>query len=496
MKNRLLGIVALGFLLIAFVLALAPVVRAGGVDDKIQTLENELSRLKSEQMELKKEAVAAAAALPDFSYRPGAGLTITAADQSWAIKFGYEYEHHMLFLAGNDARREGDFQLFGRRNRPAVYYYWDKGFYEFKSELDMDGDETGGKDTLNQRSAMLIHFEQMNPLFPTLSFGMDESGAGSKYRSSDLTLELPTLDRNNGFNTGSHTGLGFLWEDLPTPGLPGNQQFHYYWVIHGMGRSDGRADQSNKMDHVVYYNINPFAQAKNKWIDGIGFSMLGWFGNIDDRNSTNSTSSIGLRSQEGPTRVVLWTSPTRGAGLHTYLSPSLQYKVGPYQLRFAAGFDRYNTCSTSAVTGCGGTTAGAAATTRGRVSANYWKFMNDIMVWSPKGFLTGSATTPNTLGMGVSFERTDAKCGFTGATSNCDQATGNTDHRIAIHVMEVDLRYWIRPALFVGWVWKEYDVSNTPTAGQVATGCKKNSNTVANKQCSWDDFVLRFGWNF
>ena len=38
MKNKLLGFAALGFLLIAFVLALAPAVRAGGVDDKIQTL--------------------------------------------------------------------------------------------------------------------------------------------------------------------------------------------------------------------------------------------------------------------------------------------------------------------------------------------------------------------------------------------------------------------------------------------------------------------------
>src|SRR3989337_3558494 len=85
MKNRLLGFAALGFVLIAFVLALAPVVRAGGVDDKIQALENELGRLKSEQMELKKEATAAAAALPSFSYRPRSGVTIEAADRSWSI---------------------------------------------------------------------------------------------------------------------------------------------------------------------------------------------------------------------------------------------------------------------------------------------------------------------------------------------------------------------------------------------------------------------------
>jgi len=58
----------LGFLLAVFFLSVP--VWAQGVDDKIKALEQELSSLKSQQMELKKEATAAAAALPSFSYRP------------------------------------------------------------------------------------------------------------------------------------------------------------------------------------------------------------------------------------------------------------------------------------------------------------------------------------------------------------------------------------------------------------------------------------------
>ena len=50
MKNKLLGFTAIGFLLVAFILAVAPAVRAEGVDDKISALESELARLKSEQM--------------------------------------------------------------------------------------------------------------------------------------------------------------------------------------------------------------------------------------------------------------------------------------------------------------------------------------------------------------------------------------------------------------------------------------------------------------
>jgi len=53
-------------------------VRAQSVDEKIKTLEQELSQLKDQQVELKKEATAAAAALPSFEYRPGNGLNIEA----------------------------------------------------------------------------------------------------------------------------------------------------------------------------------------------------------------------------------------------------------------------------------------------------------------------------------------------------------------------------------------------------------------------------------
>jgi hypothetical protein len=52
-----------GLLLRAMLLIAVPA-GAQSVDDKIKALEQELSSLKSQQMELKKEATAAAAALP------------------------------------------------------------------------------------------------------------------------------------------------------------------------------------------------------------------------------------------------------------------------------------------------------------------------------------------------------------------------------------------------------------------------------------------------
>ena len=45
-------------------LMIAPLARSQSVDDKIKSLEQELMQLKTEQVELRKEATAAAAPLP------------------------------------------------------------------------------------------------------------------------------------------------------------------------------------------------------------------------------------------------------------------------------------------------------------------------------------------------------------------------------------------------------------------------------------------------
>ena len=102
MKKGFWGFGALGFVLTALLLAAMPA-WAQSVDDKIKALEQELGQLKSQQVELKKEATAAAAALPSFSYRPGNGVNIEAADKSWGIRFSIETNLRALFESGQDA---------------------------------------------------------------------------------------------------------------------------------------------------------------------------------------------------------------------------------------------------------------------------------------------------------------------------------------------------------------------------------------------------------
>jgi len=82
MKKRL---VKLALLAAAALFTAAPA-SAQSVDDKIKSLEQELTQLKDQQIEMKKEATAAAAAMPTFSYRPGNGVMIEAADKSWSLR--------------------------------------------------------------------------------------------------------------------------------------------------------------------------------------------------------------------------------------------------------------------------------------------------------------------------------------------------------------------------------------------------------------------------
>src|SRR5438046_8871087 len=114
MKYKLLGSAVVSFMATAFLLAAVPA-RAQTVDDKIKVLEQELSQLKEQQISLKKEATAAEAALPTFSYRPGNGLNIEAADKSWALRFTLEAHFRMLFEAGKDSIGRTNGEIMGRR---------------------------------------------------------------------------------------------------------------------------------------------------------------------------------------------------------------------------------------------------------------------------------------------------------------------------------------------------------------------------------------------
>src|SRR5438094_8919539 len=177
MKNKFLISGALGFLLTVLLAAAAPV-RADDVDQRIRSLEDELTRLKSEQaqvkaeqIELRKQATAAEAALPNFSYRPGSGALIEAADKSWSFRASMEAHFRLLFESGLSESGRETGGVMGRRFRPEFYYCVNDCLYELQTRLDLDciGTGNGKKSTNTANSAMLqrgtvwFHVEKPNP---------------------------------------------------------------------------------------------------------------------------------------------------------------------------------------------------------------------------------------------------------------------------------------------------------------------------------------------
>jgi hypothetical protein len=488
MKQRFWMLVTLA----AFLLA-AVTVRAQSIDDRIKSLEQELIQLKEQQIEMKKEATAAAEAMPSFSYRPGNGLNIEAADKSWGLRFALESHFRINFENGLDEKGRTNGEVMGRRFRPGFIYCVNNCLWEIEATLDLDGFGTGnGKNQFNtatgsilQRGAVIFHAENIHPCLPFVQFGMEVQNAagGSLARQGSGTTgaqaEYDLHTRNNGFNTGrAGQGIVLNWDDrsLASIGIPGRiGRFQLGMASIGEG-DDGLSSFTDRKDFNVYLSLQPMSQVKNKWLSGLTFEYGIWFCNNDARPEVTSgtTSTVvgttfvtgrNVRSPgaengcnryrvqdhgDGGRQTLFDTgSDSIGRGLHIAHGPGIVYNVGPYTLRAMGSFQ----------------TSEDRGGSVGKKKSHNFLIGHDLFLWSPKGFLTGSATTPNSILVGQHFERVDMSCGdhanVAGATGrNCTGGHFAQFHRNRILLREWDLWYVIAPRMNVGINVLWYDASN------------------------------------
>jgi hypothetical protein len=351
--------------------------------------------------------------------------------------------------------------------------------------LDLDGFGTGSghggaPDTTNgsitQRAVAYIHFENINPWLPTFYFGMDGPADISGYRqgssNTSAQLEYDLLSRNNGFNTGRFgNGVGLRWDDLPLSqiGIPGRARMNFATATIGEG-DDGLSSGKDRRSYSVYLQLEPFTQLKNKWLSGLGMSWGAWFCNLDDRAFDNACDELRIRDNGPGGRQDLFRSgPIESPGTMHFVTPSLGWKIGPYQFRAAGGWQRYE-----------------GEPIKGR----NFLLANELMVWSPKGFLTGSYSDANTFYMGFEFERGDYYCG-----SNCNN--GDEFKRARVLVREWDLWYVIQRGMNVGLVFYWYDDSNLRSGrGRSQENLLDKSTSTAGKGGDWLDVILAWRWQF
>ena len=469
------------------------------VDDRIRDLEEQLAGLKNEQIELKKEATAAAAAMPTFTRRPGNGLQIEAADKSWAFRTELEAHFRMLFLSGRSEIGRTQGELMGRRMRP--YFYWciNNCFFEWEVGLDLDGFGTGnaknstntGTNSILQRAAFHIAFQQLNPILPTLDLGMDISSTGaaaiSRQGSSDIGVqrEYDLMTRNVSLNTGrSGQGFNFRWDNrsLSGIGIPGRISRFSVGVAGISEGDDGRSsfkDAGQNFD--TYFGINPFSQVKNKWLSGLLLEFGAWFCNNKgyDGNTENGCSRVRVRDHGDAARQALFDTGTDsvGKGWYKTYSPGMTWTVGPYRFRAMGMWMDAEDKATS----------GGNANTGENKKANGFLIGHDLFLWSPKGFLTGSPTTTGSILLGYSFERGNVEC------SSCTGGHFGDFSRNRIILNQWGLAYFFAPRMSVlaNVLW--YDASNIPAAAMNNLGF---GNRDPRRGGDWVDGSLTLRVNF
>jgi hypothetical protein len=527
MQSRLLlsfgaTTIALTFLFLANLPA-----RADDVDHRIQALEEELTRLKSEQaqtkldqIEMRKEATAAAAALPNFSYRPGSGMLIEAADKSWSFRATVEAHFRLLFESGlTEAGRETG-GIMGRRFRPFFYYCLNDCLYEIETGIDLDGFGTGnaknaqgtGVGSILQRAALWVHLEKLNPWLPTFYTGMDGPAAMSSYRqgssSTGSQREYDLLSRNTGFNTGRWgNGFGLNWDDrsLSGIGIPGRMsRLNLVYANIGEG-DDGRQSFREQRSVSSYINIQPFSQLKNKWLRGLAFETGAWFcpnkPNATPQNPQDiACEGIRIRDHGDGGRQTLFRADVGGSGLTHMIMPGFAWTIGPYRLRVVGAFQRYDDDND-------------------KVKGNMFLIGHDLYIWSPKGFLTGSSSEPGSILLGTHFERTDVSCPIAACNNGTNPAgfglptTAQQFHRNRILLREWDIWYVIQNRMHIGLSLLWYDASNVRVASAATggsgiqsannvsrnLGCKSSHQASLErpgKGCDWVDFSITWRYQF
>jgi len=498
--SRLSAMVAI----FALVLFTAPAARADGVDDKIQALEQELMELKAEQqqvreeqIELKKQATEAAAALPTVTYRPRAGMTIAGADKSWAFNIGSQF-HLRLYnhTDGNDARGAQSGKLFGRRMTLFPSFCWADCFYDFDLWIDMD---TGNIPLELQRAKLDFHFEQFNPFLPTLRIGLDTPASKAHLTSSSSSARWERNTVNDDSNislTGSHQGIGLVWDEVPIGISTFDLESHL--VTGRLAAGDGASTASDRMAWIGYTGTKPFGRTKNKWLNGFEFRFEVQLESVDDRSDPDCDAANNrcapvvfgdaggttwgrqqLRTNERIGRFSVFDTGNNqiGGGMHHYLAPGIIYRIGPYTLNALMNWTKWE---------------GRDDDFRG-VNAKGWLIANELYLWSPKGFLTGTFTTPGAVQWGWSFGRWEADCG-----EGSDCAPGDGAYR-QVHLLQREMNLWytVRAGLRLGLQWNWWESSNTPSAVQTAVGC--SNNTAAGnvgKSCDWHtvNATVAFNW--
>jgi len=387
--RKIFGAASAVFLIGLFVAAVP--VRAASTDERIKALEAELNQLKVEQQQVKQEqtqikqdALAARAKLPSFRYRPGSGLRIRGADRSWEYRVTGEFSAYMSFYPNGgrspeDANAAGPTQggMFGRHMQWGHFARLYNGLFELGFNMKFDRGGSGTARSSGQRAN--IRFSTWSPYYPDFQWLNVRNGYYSRNSrvssSGGHTIERePNYD---GFlSTGSSKGFGFYWRDVPVGPSQVGLVVNY---LSGGDQFNAKMTQDPlpQKGLAIGMQYDPLPQSKNKYLKGLSFRFS--YVNVhDDDNRDDPGDQLRIRNRTRTNRATILAMKVRGR--HTYVEPSIDYTVGPFNIAYHWARQSGEQRRTG--------DAGGSNFSDARITAN--NIAMGAYIWGPKGFMSGS----------------------------------------------------------------------------------------------------------
>lgn len=460
----------------------------GEVEDRIRALEaqqraidaqqranaEELERLKGEQLQLKKEATAAATALPTFDYRRGNGLFIEAGDKSWGLRLRGRFHYRVMFWPDDDAVAasgfsQGDIAL--RRVRPRINYFWDNRFYEFDFEIDTGADRS----FQIQHGEFHVHFENLNPYLPTFTIGPRVSQFFNEHDTNWGSSTGGLFDRSMfqdgaglGAGTANNAG-GLFWDEIPIG--PGEMLFQAVYSNQGLTSiADQERPNTDKRAAHVAFNIKPFSKLKNKWINGIDLGVGYQLDRVHPDEDGRGFFRVRTTERQRLALIEVARDLDPESKRH-YVTPGFGWKIGPYWLRTAFGWNK------------------GEFATGGDVEGWMWRIAHELFIWSPKGFLTGSVNAPGSVMFFTGFERDNYKGDNNGLRACSSSGVGNCERAYASNA-NAGLWYFIERRLRVGFEYGHYRVN------KIGRGAADLKNVNQGDSVKFNTFELGITYDF
>ena len=319
MKNiakRALGLTSALFFVGALALA-ASAVQAADVDTRINALERELALLKqSQEVASEERALAAEMKGPKFSYKAGKGLTISAADNNWSIKFGQRLQVYSTFYMTQDSVENGyqHGQLRVRRFRPSINVTSQQGFYAVNWQFS-------GKSTVAFNGDGYLNFNKINPFMPSVGWGYNPSFSGiSKGLFSAEDAIFSDALAMGGAQDGS---IVLAWKSLPAMGSAKISHLNFA-VGHDEMDEYGSAPPTtdNSRSFAASIGIKPLGGSK--MMGGVDLSSLTYkFAYESLRNGYSE--GVGTLGTVHRTKQIKLADIGTVTGDHTYYAHSLEW---------------------------------------------------------------------------------------------------------------------------------------------------------------------------